>query len=156
MNGKKANWSFLITILCYIGVIISIGLFFPFIADSIFLSNLVCEIVVAVPIFLFVLVSKEKCLSFLGFHKIKISSVLMTVLFTFLSVPVLTLFNLISQIWVENEVAAMMESQQTRFGALFVSVGIIAPVFEEITCRGAFYHSYKRAGSAFKAMLLSA
>lgn len=156
MNAKKANWSFLITILCYTGVIISVGLFFPFIGESIFLSNLICEIVVAAPIVLFILGSKEKCLSFLGFHKMKISSVLMTVLFTFLSVPVLTLFNLISQIWVENEVAAMMESQQTRFGTLFLSVAVIAPVFEEIACRGAFYHSYKKAGNTFKAMLLSA
>ncbi|MDE7333239.1 MAG: CPBP family intramembrane metalloprotease [Lachnospiraceae bacterium] len=156
MNGKKANWSFLITILCYMGVIISIALFFPFVADSIFLSNLVCEIVVVAPIFVFMLASKEKPASFLGFHKMKISSVFMTALFTFLSVPVLTLFNLISQIWVENEVAAMLGSQQTRFAVLYLSVGIIAPVFEEIACRGAFYHSYRKSGSAFKAMLLSA
>ena len=71
MNGKKANWSFLITILCYIGVIISIGLFFPFIADSIFLSNLVCEIVVAVPIFLFVLDKDKFCVDDGAFHFFK-------------------------------------------------------------------------------------
>lgn len=156
MNGKKANWSFLITILCYMGVIISIALFFPFVADSIFLSNLICEIVVIAPIFLFMLVSKERPVSFLGFHRMKISSVFMTALFTFLSLPVLTLFNLVSQIWVENEVAAMMGSQQERFSVLYLSIGIIAPVFEEIACRGAFYHSYKKSGSAFKAMLLTA
>ena len=81
----------------------------------------------------FTVLSGEKLKSFLGFHKIKISTVLMIVLFTFLSLPALSLFNLISQLWVENEVAAMLESQgQISFGALFLSVGVIAPVFEEL------------------------
>lgn len=159
MNGKKANWAFLITILCYIGLIYFIAVFFPSLGDNLFWSNLLCELVVMMPVFILALASKERLVSFLGFHRMKISSVLMTVLFTFLSMPALTLFNLISQIWVENEVAVMLENQQAagmQFGVLYLSMGVIAPVFEETACRGAYYRAYKKSGSAFKAMLLSA
>lgn len=157
MNGRKANLAFLITTVSYMALVYIIALFFPALGNNLVLSNLLCELVVLLPIFLFAVVSGEKTGSFLGFHRMKISSVLMVVLFTFLSLPALSLFNLISQLWVENEVAAMMESQMAiPFGWLYLSVGIIAPVFEEIACRGFYYQSYKKAGGAFKAMLLSA
>lgn len=157
MNGRKANLAFLITTVSYIALVYIVTLFFPDLGDSLVWGNLLCELAVLLPIFLFAVVSGEKTCSFLGFHRMKISSVLMVVLFTFLSLPALSLFNLISQLWVENEVAAMMESQMAiPFGVLYLSAGIIAPVFEEIACRGFYYQSYKKAGGAFKAMLLSA
>lgn len=159
MNAKKANWAFLITMVCYLGMVYLVAAFFPMLGDSLVLSNLLCELVVILPVFIFILASGERPAAFLEFHRMKTGSVLMTVLFAFLTVPALSLFNLISQIWVENEVAAMMESQQIgqmSFGLLYLSVGVIAPVFEEAACRGAFYRSYQRSGSAFKAMLLSA
>lgn len=158
MNSKKANWAFLITMTGYIGAALTITIFFPFIADNLVLTNLLCEIVVVLPVFIFVLASKEKVGAFLGFHRIKFRSVLMIGLFTFLSTPTLSLLNLITQIWVENEVGAVLEGQQDQlpFALMFLSVGVIAPVFEEIACRGAYYHSYRRSGSAFRAMILSA
>lgn len=159
MNSKKANWAFLITLFCYIGLIYVAAFLFPALMDNLFFSNFFVELTVIIPILVFALISGEKLDSFLGFHKIKISTVLKTVLFTFLTVPTLTLFNLISQLWVENEVAVMLEEQQAgqmSFGVLFLSVGIVAPVFEEIACRGAYYRSFCKSGSAFKAMLMSA
>lgn len=159
MNAKKANWAFLITVAGYIGVVFLLGYFFPELAGSLFWSNLICELIVTIPIFAFIFLSGEEPVRFLKFARMKTGSILMTVLFFFLTMPALTLFNLISQLWVENEVAAMLESQQAGqmpFGLLYLSVGIIAPVFEEIVCRGAYYRSYRKSGSAFKAMLLSA
>ena len=144
MNSKKANWAFLITIIGYIGLLLVMAKFLPSLAESLVFNNLICEIVVILPVLIFILVSKENILAFLGFHKMKFTSVLMTGLFTFLSMPLLTVLNLFSQIWVENEVASAMESMnigQMPFVLLYLSVGIVAPVFEEIACRGAYYHS---------------
>ncbi|NBJ91129.1 CPBP family intramembrane glutamic endopeptidase [Parablautia muri] len=159
MNSKKANWAFLITIIGYIGLLLVMAKFLPSLAESLVFNNLICEIVVILPVLIFILVSKENILAFLGFHKMKFTSVLMTGLFTFLSMPLLTVLNLFSQIWVENEVASAMESMnigQMPFVLLYLSVGIVAPVFEEIACRGAYYHSYHRSGRAFGAMIMSA
>lgn len=158
MNSKKANWAFLITIIGYFGMVIVIGMFFPFVADNLVLANLVCEVVVVLPVLIFALVSKEKLTSFLGFHRIKFRSVLMIGLFTFLSMPVLSLLNLFTQFWVKNEIADTLSTQQENipFALMYLSVGIIALVFEEIVCRGGYYRSYCKSGSTFKAMILSA
>ncbi|MCM1136464.1 MAG: CPBP family intramembrane metalloprotease [Clostridium sp.] len=158
MNGKKANWAFLLEVIGYIGMVYAIMLFFPRIMDSLILDNLVCELVLMLPVLIFSAASGEKPGSFLEFHKIKISSALMTVLFTFLSMPVLTLFNLISQLWVQNEVAAAMEEMQVSempFWEMFLSMAVIAPLFEEIACRGAYYRAYRKSGSVLRAMLMS-
>lgn len=159
MNSKKANWAFLITIIVYIALSYVIVICVPKVADSLFWSNFLCEIAVILPVMLFIFASKEKPIAFLEFHRIKPGSVLMIVLFTFLSMPLIMLLNLFSQFWVDNEVTLMIESMnmdQIPFGLLYLSIGIIAPIFEEIACRGAFYRSYRKSGSAFKAMILSA
>lgn len=159
MNSKKANWAFLITITGDIVFSIAMASFFPWVSESLFWSNLLAEIVMILPILIFILASKEKPLEFLGFHRIKIGSIFMIVLFTLLSMPLITLLNVFSQIWVDNEVAMMIDTMnvgQMPFWLLFLSLAIIAPLFEEVICRGGYYCSYKRSGSAFKAMILSA
>ncbi len=159
MNSKKANWAFLITIVCYIGVSFAAALLFPSLGESLFWSNLLIETVITGPILVLALAFGERPVSFLGFHRIKLSTALMTVLFTFLSIPLLSLLNLITQIWVKNEVVAAMESMDAGsmpLWTLYLSVGIIAPLFEEVACRGAYYHSYRKSGSVFGAMVLSA
>ena len=110
MSAKKANHAFLITVICYVGCAYVIALFFPELGENLLLGNLTCELVVTMPILLFALTSKEKLSDFLGFRKIKMSTIGMTALFTFLSMPTVTLFNLISQLWVENAVVSMMDS----------------------------------------------
>lgn len=159
MNGRRANWVFLITILSSLLAAVLAALFFPWVADSLLSANLLTELAVVVPGLIFVLASRERMFSFLGFHKMKIGSVFMVGLFTFLSMPLITLMNVFSQIWVENETVAMMESYNVGnmpFWQMFLSLAVIAPLFEEVICRGIFYRSYRRSGSAFKAMLLSA
>lgn len=162
MNSRKANWAFLISVIGTIALSFVIAFCFPSLIDkmdNLFWSNLLSELVVILPVMIFLLASGEKPISFLEFHRIKPGSVLMIVLFTFLSYPFLVVLNLFSQFWVENEVTLMVESmnlEQLPFGILYLSLGIVAPVFEEMTCRGAFYRSYRKAGSAFKAMMLSA
>lgn len=158
MNAKKANWAFLFMILAYIGISVLAAFLLPSAADNILVSNLLIEVSIFIPILIPMLLSRERITDFLAFHKIKPGSVLMTALFTFLTMPLLSLFNVISQFWVENEVASMMDSYQVvnmSFLPLWLSMGVIAPVFEEVICRGGVYRSYRRSGSAFMAMILS-
>ena len=136
----------------------AVVVFFPSIVDNFVFSNFFAEVITLLPILIFMLATKEKLGSFLGFHRIKFRTILMIGLFTFLSTTVLTLANVISQIWVENEIGAVLADQQNQlpFLLMFLTAGVIAPVFEEVICRGAYYRSYCRSGSAFKAMIMSA
>lgn len=159
MNSKKVNIAFLLSIICYAGMAVCAVFAVPRLFSDIIFNNLACELTIVLPPFLLLVFSKEKITEFLGFHKMKAGTVLAVIPFTLFSMPVVTLINLISQFWVKNEAAAMMESFQVTeipFVALWLSVGVAAPFFEELACRGIFYRGYCRSGSAFWAMLLSA
>ena len=159
MNAKKANWAFLFMILSYLGVSVLAAFLLPSAVDNILVSNLLIEVSVFIPILIPMLFSGEKITDFLAFHRIKPGTVLMIGLYAFLTNPLQTLFNVISQFWVENEVVSIIDDYQIANMPLFplwLSIGVIAPVFEEVICRGAVYRSYRRSGSAFKAMILSA
>lgn len=162
MNSKKVNWSFLIAI---IGTLV-LQYSAPFFSEAVLgalgdltLGNLVTEGIILLPILVFALLSKDKLGELLGFHKIKISSALMIVVFCFVSMPVITLFNLISQIWVSNTVSEAVSSfhmEQMSFGKMFLTMAVIAPIMEEVISRGFYYRSYRKSGGALKALFLSA
>lgn len=158
MNSKKAGLAFLISILLYIVVILAVPEFFPEVTGNLVLSNALCEMVILVPGLLFVLFSEKKPTDFLGFHKLKISTVLVIIPFTMLTSPFITLINLISQFFVENEVAGMVDGfqiAQMPFWQVFLTIAVFGPFCEELACRGVYYCSFKKGGGAFKAMLLS-
>ncbi len=80
----------------------------------------------------------------------------MTVLFTFLFMPLVTLINMISMCFVDNAVAAVSgEILDTPFFVIFTLMGILGPMSEELVCRGIVYHGYKRTGTMMQALLLS-
>ena len=159
MNARKANWAFLIIVIFYILGSFSM-LFLPeSVTSNLLVTNLMLECILMLPVLVFILVSKEKPGQFLGFHKMKPCTVLMILPFTLLTAPLLALVNAISMFWVNNEAVAMLEGFQTGnmpFWQLLLATAVIAPLFEEITCRGGFYHAYRKSGSPVKAMLLSA
>ena len=66
MNGRKANLAFLITTICYIGLIYVLARFFPAVSESLILSNLLCELAVILPVMFFTVLSGEKLKSFLA------------------------------------------------------------------------------------------
>lgn len=159
MNSKKANWIFLITIVLYITASYVIVFAFPQVAESARANILLAEAVILLPVLITALLSGEKLPQFLGFHKMKISSLFMILLFTILTQPAITLPNLISQIWVENTAVEMMSgffAGNQSFLGLFFPMAVLAPLCEEMTCRGAYYGSYKRSGRNLGAALLSA
>lgn len=158
MNSKKINRAFLVSIILYILLLACGGFFFPLLFSNIIVNNILCEAVIALPVLITVALSKEKMTRFLGFKKIKLTSLLAVIPFTMFSMPLITLVNLISQFWVRNEAVAMMEGYQVTelpFVLMLLSVGVFAPFCEEAVCRGAYYRGYRKSGSAFKAMLLS-
>ena len=159
MNAKKANWAFLIAVAAYLLGSVLMAFLPDSVTSNLLLSNLLLEGILMLPILFFAVIFREKLWDFLGFHKIKLGTILMIGLFTFLASPLLTLVNALSMFWVENEAANIMENYQVvniPFGQLLLSTAVIAPICEEVTCRGGFYRSYKRSGGGLKAMLLSA
>lgn len=156
MNAKKVNWIYLAMVLLNITLVVLLLVMYPLFQLGIVANLIVSQIIILVPALIGVLASRENLFRLAGFHKFKISSALMTVLFTFLFMPLVTLINMISMCFVDNAVAAVSgEILDTPFLVIFTLMGILGPMSEELVCRGIIYQGYKRTGTMMQALLLS-
>lgn len=156
MNAKKVNWIFLAMVLLNITLVVLLLVMYPVFQLGIVANLIVSQIIILMPALIGVLAGRENLIEFAGFRKFKISSALMTVLFTFLFMPLVTLINMISMCFVDNAVASMSgEILDTPFFVIFTLMGILGPMSEELVCRGIVYHGYKRTGTMMQALLLS-
>jgi len=149
MNGKKVNRIFLAVVLLNITTIVLLSVLYPIFQLGMIPNLILSQLIVFLPAAFGVLLAKENLIQFAGFHKIKVSSVFMTILFTWLCMPLVTLINAISMLFVDNAVASMTSD-------LAGSPLMATPLNEELVCRGIFYQGYKRSGTMMQAMLLSA
>ncbi|WMC91587.1 CPBP family intramembrane glutamic endopeptidase [Kineothrix sp. MB12-C1] len=157
MNSKKVNRIFLAIILIHIVVVVLLGMVSPFFTLSIVPNFIFSQIIVLAPALIGVALSGENLIKLSGFRKIKISSVLMIILFTFLAMPLTTVINAISMLFVDNTVAAISgDILGVPFFVMLFIIGILGPFSEELIFRGIIYQGYKKSGTTFMSLLLSA
>lgn len=156
MNYRKVNWCFLGIIILHLGVVGLLIALRNVYSMGMVTNLLVSELILAVPAFLAVLVSREKPNRVLGFHKLKLSSVFMIVLYTFLMGPLTTLLNAISMLFVDNAVVSIStEVLNLPFLLTFFMMAVFGPVCEELCFRGVVYRGYLKSGNVVGAVLLS-
>lgn len=158
MNRKKSGWLYLIIAGISIGISFLLSMLYAkkgyelSMIGNIFVS----EAMLIVPMFFFLLFSKEKWTDVLCIRKIKWSTFFGVIGFTMAASPLVTLVNLISQLFVENTVNANSSQFLSLHPVLLIFfVGILAPCCEEIVFRGAIFSGYKKEGNVFKAILAS-
>lgn len=82
-----------------------------------------------------------------AFHRVKISTLLMIALCTFLIMPLVTVLNTLTMFFTDNAVAAMEgDIISTPFPVMLFMIGIFGPFCEEFVFRGVIYGSYRRNG----------
>lgn len=166
MNSKKVNWAFLCMILLnmalYALIFICYAQGIAIINMGIMSSLLISQAILVSPALLFVLFSRKKTETgrlneMLGFHKIKISSFFMVLLFTYLIMPMSTALNAISMLFVDNTVNAISgEVLQMPFPVMLFMIGIFGPFCEEFVFRGVIFRGYKNSGAVFWSVFWSA
>lgn len=78
-----------------------------------------------------------------AFRRIKISSILMIILGTFLLMPFVTVLNALTLFFTDNAVAAMQgDVLSLPFPVMLFMIGILGPFCEEFVFRGIIYGSY--------------
>ena len=156
MNYKKVNWSFLGMVLIHLLVVFALVILGSNYTMGIVTNLFVSELLLVIPAFIALLCSREAPNRVLGFHRLKISTVLMIFLYTALMSPLTTLLNAISMLFVENEVSSMSgEVVEVPFLLMFFMMAIFGPVCEELCFRGIVYRGYLKNGNALGAVLLS-
>lgn len=166
MNGKRNGVSFLLLILTHFLVVFGISAYYitgkPGKEIGIVENLIMSQMIHVVPVMLVILIGhrkyrQEKIFSdILGFRRIKISTALMTVLYTFLLMPLATLANAISMLFVDNTVAELAgDILDVPFLIMFLIMAVFGPFCEEMVFRGAFFRGFRRSGNIFGAILLS-
>ncbi len=156
MSIKKANWLFLTVILMHFAIVAVLLFAGDRITLTITMNFLLSELTIVLPAILFLLLSRTKWNAALGFHKLKVSSVFMIILFTFLIMPLITVLNALSMFIVDNAVASMQgDILEISFPVMLFLIGIYGPFCEEFVFRGVIYNSFRKSGSVFWAIILS-
>lgn len=156
MDSKKTNWLFLTLIMTHfsvLGILLALG---EKISFGIVANCLVSELIILLPGMLFLLGTKGSRNEKLGFHRVRLTSLLMIILFTFLCIPLITVLNLFSMLFAENAVAAMeTDILEVGFWGMLFLIGVLGPFCEEFVFRGLIYRGYKKSGNTLGAILLS-
>jgi len=99
---------------------------------------------------------KETLWQRLHFNNVKPSTFLYVLLFTWLSMPLTTLINAISMLFVDNTLASLSGFMLEMPFPIMLFLMAVTPAFcEEIVFRGVVYGGYRRGGNKFWAVILS-
>ena len=92
----------------------------------------------------------------LHYNKVKPSTLLYALIFTWLSMPLTTLINAISMLFVDNTVMALSEQiLGVTFPVMLFFMAIVPAFCEETMFRGIVYGGYRKHGNKFAAVMLS-
>ena len=158
MNYKKTNISYLIMII--VSILFSIGLPVLMIRYelniSIIANNFICEMLILLPAIIMILITRDKFSALIPFRRIKLSSFLMVILYTFLLFPLVSLVNSISMLFVDNTVMQVSDSILSMpMWQMFLSIGLFGPFVEEVVFRGVILHSFQRTGLIVSSIIWS-
>lgn len=166
MNSKRVGISFLLIVLVDFGFLLGMTVYY--IAGgtgeiSITANLITAQLINIIPLFLVILIGRRKDRSekifrdVLGFRRIKISTALMTILYTVLIMPLSTLANAISMLFVDNAVNEIAgDVLNVPFVIMFSIMAVFGPFCEELVFRGAFFRGFRKSGNIFGAVIMSA
>lgn len=158
MNSKKANRLFLSVVLLHFVLIVILIVGSQFFSLEIIGNLLVSQMVILAPALLSLLFGKEKIKSGdLGFCRIKLSTVFLVTIYTFLCMPLITVVNAVSMLFVDNTVALLSSDiLAVPFPVALLMIAMFGPFSEEFVFRGIIFNSYRKDGNTLGAILLSA
>lgn len=155
MSKRAVNWLFLVFLFMEAGM----AAFFLLtgIRLSVVFALILNQLIFFIPALIFIAVTKTKIGSILPHKRLHPVTPLLCIVFTGLSMPLIMVVNMISQLFVENEVTQLAANMMDVPGwVMILVIGILGPVNEEFLFRGVFYGSYRRTGRIPAAMCMSA
>jgi hypothetical protein len=152
---KSVNRVFLITVFAsLIGSIINGWI--EGTTGNIFLVLLVSQVILVLPSMIYLVSQRINVFEAIRFKKIRISNVILIVIFSYAIMPLMNLINAISMLFVKNDTSDIMFTlvQENGFLISLFMVAFIPCVFEEFVYRGVIYNTYSKV-SPLKGIILS-
>lgn len=142
---KDVNRLFLVMALISIASPFVLGQIFD--SLTFYQSSAISEALFFLPALCYILMDGGECLNDLQLQIPKVSVFLLTMVFSWLLLPLMTWLNMFSMLFAENYVASgMMALDSSAFGKNLLYIAIVPAFTEEFLFRGIFYHGYRPAG----------
>ena len=162
MTHKKANLLFLIIIITHICISTFLSLV-PGALEGLTggMDLLLGQFIILIPTLIFVGIlsirGEASIPELLGLKSIRMGSVFMLILYTFLLIPLTSLCNAITMLFTDNTVLMASDAILAYpWYLVLLFVGIIGPACEELVFRGVIYGGMKKTAAPRSALLLSA
>ena len=155
--NKKVNGFFLCLIIVHFmaSVVISM-LAVGAVEIGTFMALLLTQLLLLVPSFVFIIFGNNNEFEWLRFKRLKAGTVFMVILFTFLTMPLISLVNVTSQLFTTNTAVEMSGEFMDMPAALAVfMVGVFGPFCEEFAFRGIIFGGFRRSGAVLAGAVLS-
>ena len=158
---KKVNWSFF----AFLGFELALMIFLVFWGrkyinlDDIMISTVLAESTILIPPLIILLCNRyeEGFLNRVGFKSMKLSTWGLVLLYGIAIMPLGTLANAISMLFVDNTVLEVSGTMlEAPWYMTFISTAIMAPLIEEFAFRGFMFRGYRRDKSRLSAVIISA
>ena len=155
-NVTKTNVLFTATVLIYI--ILSYSLeFVPAGVLTVNMALVIPEVILLIPALLYVLVLRPKTVDGVSMSVVSPTTTILTVVLTFLIMPLVMFINSITSLFAENSVDTVLNYivNNNPLWLNLVIIALLPAVVEEFIFRGLIFNGYKRR-NPFMAILLSA
>lgn len=153
---RKINVIYLITVMISVlgGLLTS---FIYVITDNMIYILLASQVLIILPAVAYIIGNKFDLSKTIRFNKVKFSNIILVIIFSYLIIPLMTLINLISLLFVKNNIQNTIEviiKENPLYLSIF-TIALIPCIFEETVYRGIFYNEYRKV-NVTKGILLSA
>ena len=109
--------------------------------------NIFAQFLYFAPVLVYLLIKGVRPGNWIPFRGIRISTILLTVLVTFLFMPLTSFLNLLSMLFSTNFVSESAgEMAANPIWLNLLKVAVIPALLEELVFRGVFYHAYREKG----------
>lgn len=162
METKKINRLMAGIFLLHIAVVVLLALAGGKLRIGVILNLSLGEIILFVPTLVYLLVYKAKksdpsLKERLHYKRVKPTTLLYVLFFTWLSMPLTTLINCVSMLFVDNTIMGMADIiLNVPFLLMLFLMAVLPAAVEELVFRGVTYGGYRKSGTRFAAVMLSA
>ena len=155
--NKRVNGFFLCLIIVHFMASVAISvLAMGGVEIGTFMALLMTQLLLLVPSFIFIISGSDNVFEWLRFRRLKTGTVFMVILFTFLTMPLISLINVVSQLFTTNTAVEMSAAFVGMPAALTVfMVGIFGPFCEDFAFRGIIFGGFRRSGAVLAGAVLS-
>ena len=155
MNTKRAGWVFFWMTVAFLVVSLTMGIAFPNLGIA--WSALLSELCLLVPAFIYVSKGKVNLASQLHLKGIRVSTVFLVIVYHICCYPAVIAMNALTLAVSRNEALDITEQflGESKL-AMWLFVGVIGPLVEELIFRGVMLGGLRTTGRIFSAIVLSA